>query len=144
MKYCIYCRTATNLQGAGLSVSTQLEGLIKLAKRRRLCIEKVFVDFGSAKNISRQGFNSMIDEISSGKIQGILTLRFDRLSRDLETTSKLVQLKSEGKLKSIVMEDDEISLSPYESLTINVIDTLQQFEKDMRSFSIKKGAKGRK
>lgn len=103
MKYIIYCRKSSEGDRKQMqSLETQLSLLDEYAKRAGLTVVDTLQESRSAKNANhRPLFNSMIDRIKKGEINGILVAHIDRLSRNGFESALIAKLIEEGQLKEI-------------------------------------------
>lgn len=83
MNYVIYCRRSSeSAERQVLSIDAQERELRELATKNNLKMVKVFKESMSAKDEGRPVFAEMIKFIKSGKAQGILAWKLDRLARN--------------------------------------------------------------
>lgn len=103
MKYIIYCRKSSEDDSKQMqSLETQFTLLDEYAKRADLAVVDILQESRSAKNDNnRPLFNSMIERIKKGEIDGILVAHIDRLSRNGLESALITKLVEEGQLKEI-------------------------------------------
>lgn len=83
MNYVIYCRRSSeSAERQVLSIDAQERELRELASKNNLKVVKVFKESMSAKDEGRPVFGEMMKFIKSGKAQGILAWKLDRLARN--------------------------------------------------------------
>lgn len=83
MNYVIYCRRSSeSTERQVLSIDAQERELRELASKNNLKVVKVFKESMSAKDEGRPVFGEMMKFIKSGKAQGILAWKLDRLARN--------------------------------------------------------------
>jgi DNA invertase Pin-like site-specific DNA recombinase len=83
MNYIIYCRRSSeSAERQVLSIDAQERELRELATKNNLKVVKVFKESMSAKDEGRPVFAEMIKFVKSGKAQGILAWKLDRLARN--------------------------------------------------------------
>ncbi|NTW29731.1 MAG: recombinase family protein [Candidatus Moranbacteria bacterium] len=83
MRYVIYARKSTESEDRQtLSIESQIIEMQEIAKREHLHVVKVFRESKSAKAPGRPVFAEMIEHIGSGKAEGILCWKIDRLARN--------------------------------------------------------------
>ncbi|MDD4298499.1 MAG: recombinase family protein [Bacilli bacterium] len=95
----IYIRVSTEDQAReGFSLSEQKERLETMCKYKGYEIYKVYEDAGiSAKNIEdRPAFNQLLDDIKSKKINTIVTLKLDRLTRSVYDWENIMKFLEEN------------------------------------------------
>jgi DNA invertase Pin-like site-specific DNA recombinase len=99
-KYYLYARVSSRSAGKTtnnplMSIDSQVKVLRQFAKKNRLNIKGISIDFGSANSVNRPAFNAMLAKIKNGKDNGILCMGVDRLSKSSETGLELLRLISE-------------------------------------------------
>ncbi len=83
MKYILYCRKSTDTEDKQmLSLESQEQELLEIAKRENLDVVSILRESRSAKEPGRPLFNSMLKDISKGKADAILCWKIDRLTRN--------------------------------------------------------------
>ncbi len=81
MKYIIYTRKSTDTEDKQvLSLDAQLRELREIAQKHNLQIESEYTESQSAKNTGRPIFANVLNDIKSGKADGILVWKLDRSS----------------------------------------------------------------
>jgi site-specific DNA recombinase len=102
MKYILYCRKSTDTDDKQvLSLDSQETELKQLASQLGLTITKTLRESQSAKEPGRPLFNSMLDEIATGKADGIICWKIDRLTRNPVDGGRIQWLLQQNKIKSI-------------------------------------------
>ena len=98
-KYFIYARKSTESEERQqLSIPAQLDELRIFAKNNNLPVVDTFIESKTAKTPGRKIFNTMINQIKSGKADGILTWHADRLARNAVDAGQIIHLLDTGKL----------------------------------------------
>lgn len=83
MKYVIYARKSTESEDRqALSIQSQIHEMKEVAKRDHLQIVDILQESKSAKQPGRPIFNAMIEKFKSGKYEGVLCWKIDRLARN--------------------------------------------------------------
>ena len=97
MQVGIYIRVSTEDQAReGHSLDEQLDKLQKLAAYKGYTVYKIYEDPGiSAKDTNRPKFKEMIQDVKDGKIQKILIIKLDRLTRSIRDLENIVTLLEE-------------------------------------------------
>lgn len=116
INYVIYARKSTEDASKQVqSIDDQIRVMKDRAKRDGLKVKKVFSEAISGGLAGkRPEFNKMIEYIESGKAQGILAWKLDRLSRNPQDSGYLHQMMNDGKIKWILTDgrdynsDDDI------------------------------------
>jgi site-specific DNA recombinase len=102
MKLIVYCRKSTDTDDKqALSLESQESTLLELAQQMGLKVVKILHEKRSAKEPGRPVFNAMLDEIVSGKADGIICWKVDRLTRNPVDGGKLQWLLQQGHIKVI-------------------------------------------
>lgn len=103
MKYCLYARKSTESEEQQvLSIDSQIKEMLRLAESEKLDITEIKKESHSAKETGqRPVFNKIVEEIKSGKFNGILTWAPDRISRNAGDLGRIVDLMDVGKLIEI-------------------------------------------
>ena len=80
VKYCLYARKSTESEEQQiLSIDSQIKEMKAMAERDHLEVVEIKKESHSAKEAGqRPVFNEIVDEIKSGKFNGILTWALDR------------------------------------------------------------------
>lgn len=108
----IYCRVSSEDQVInGHSLSEQEERLRKLCEYKEYKIAGLYIDKGlSAKDVNRPQFQRMLDDVKSGKINRIVALKLDRVTRSIKDLEELVQFLENHKC-SLECAYEEINTS---------------------------------
>ncbi len=102
MKYLIYCRKSTDTEDKQvLSLDSQESELLQLAKAHNLEVSEIYRESMSAKSEGRPIFGKVLEIIKSGKIDGIICWKLDRLARNFIDGGKIIDLLQKGIIKEI-------------------------------------------
>lgn len=102
-RYTMYARRSSDRDDMQiLSLEQQLTILREIAFTRNFDVVDVQSESVSAKDPSRPGFLDLVKKIETGKVDGILVWRLDRLARNAMDGGYLIHLLSTGMLKFIV------------------------------------------
>ena len=102
MKYILYCRKSTESEDRQtMSLDAQENELRIIAERDEIEIVKVFHESMSAKAPGRPLFTEMIQMISTGKADGILCWKLDRLARNPVDGGTISWMLQNEKIKCI-------------------------------------------
>lgn len=83
IKYFLYARKSSEGEDRQVaSIPSQIEELNRLAQEQKLHIVKILIEEKSAKAPGRPVFSKMMEDIHSGKAQGIICWKLDRLARN--------------------------------------------------------------
>ncbi len=101
-RYIIYVRKSTESEDRQvLSIDSQIKELKDWARRSNLQIAEIISESKSAKAPGRPGFNSLMDKLYKGKVNGILCWKLDRLARNPVDGGTLIWAVEEGKIQEI-------------------------------------------
>src|SRR3989344_5173411 len=103
LRYCLYSRKSTESEERQvLSIDSQIKEMLLIAERESLDIAEIRRESHSAKDSGeRPVYNEMVNDIRSGKFNGIMTWASDRLSRNAGDLGSLVDLMDQGLLLEI-------------------------------------------
>ena len=122
----IYCRVSTNSMEQLQSLTAQVSHLTRLtAAMPQWLLSDVYMDVATSKTgASRKGFNRMLDDCRSNKLEIVITKSISRFGRDtVEILDALHQLK---KLRvRVIFEQEELDTVNTDSdLMISIIESL--------------------
>jgi DNA invertase Pin-like site-specific DNA recombinase len=102
MKYVIYCRKSSESEDKqALSIDSQESEMLQIAQKLNLSVVMILKESKSAKQPDRPVFNQMIKMIESGKADGILCWKLDRLARNPIDSGKISWLLQKELLTNI-------------------------------------------
>lgn len=102
MRYLIYCRKSTDTEDKQvLSLESQENELQRLAEAHGLKVVGVLREAMSAKSEGRPVFNRMLKMLASGKADGILCWKLDRLARNFIDGGKIIDLLQKSAIQEI-------------------------------------------
>jgi len=115
-----------------------------LAERDGLEIVEIKKESHSAKEAGqRPVFNEIVDEIKSGKFNGILTWAPDRISRNAGDLGRIVDLMDAGKLIEIRTYGQKFTNSPNEKFLLMILGSQAKLENDNKVVNVKRGLRAR-
>ena len=85
----------------------------------------------SGGNIERPGLKKLIEDIKAGKIQTVVVYKIDRLTRSLMDFSKLVEVFDEYGVTFVSVTQSFNTTTSMGRLTLNVLLSFAQFERDV-------------
>jgi len=108
-KYCIYARKSSESEERQVqSIDDQISAMNEMAKKLGINIVETYKESKSAKQpYNRPVYAQMIQEIKSGKINGIVCWQLNRLSRNPIESGELNWLLQTNVIKSIQTNDKE-------------------------------------
>ena len=83
------------------SINDQVEECWKIAKRYNLNVVGVISESKSAKNPGRKGFNEMMERVDKGEVQGIITLKLNRIARNPVDGGSFIWKLQQGIIKHV-------------------------------------------
>ena len=145
VKYCLYARKSTESEERQvLSIDSQIKEMLQLAEREGLEIVAMKRESHSAKETGQRPiFNEIIDEIKSGKYNGILTWAADRISRNAGDLGKVVDLMDSGVLQEIRTYSQSFKNNPNEKFLLMILGSQAKLENDNRGINVKRGLRTR-
>lgn len=127
-----------------LSIDSQIKEMLQLADREGLEIVAMKRESHSAKETGQRPiFNEIVEEIASGKYNGILTWAPDRISRNAGDLGKIVDLMDAGKLLEIRTYGQKFSNNPNEKFLLMILGSQAKLENDNRGMNVKRGLRTR-
>jgi site-specific DNA recombinase len=145
VKYCLYARKSTESEEQQiLSIESQIKEMLSMAERDHLEIAEIKKESHSAKEAGqRPVFNEIVDEIKSGKFNGILTWAADRISRNAGDLGRIVDLMDSGKLIEIRTYGQKFTNSPNEKFLLMILGSQAKLENDNKVVNVKRGLRAR-
>jgi len=145
MKYCLYARKSTESEERQvLSIDSQIKEMIQLAEREGLEISEIKRESHSAKDTGQRPiFNEIIEEIRSGKFNGILTWAPDRISRNAGDLGRIVDLTDQKHLVEIRTFGQRFTNNPNEKFMLMILGSQAKLENDNRGINVKRGLRTR-
>lgn len=118
--------------------------MLQLADREGLEIVTMKRESHSAKETGqRPVFNEIVQEISEGKFNGILTWAPDRISRNAGDLGRIVDLMDAGKLVEIRTFGQKFGNNPNEKFLLMILGSQAKLENDNRGINVKRGLRTR-
>ena len=106
MRYIIYCRKSSESEDRQImSLDAQEKELIKIAERDNLEVVKILRESMSAKSPGRPVFAQVMKLISSGKADGIICWKLDRLARNPVDGGSISWLLQNSQIQHIKTSD---------------------------------------
>ena len=144
VKYVLYARKSSESEDRQvLSIDSQVSELSALMKRDSIEISETKQEAHSAKAPGRPVFNTMLNEIEAGKVQGIIVWNPDRLSRNSMDTGRLIYLFDLGKLKEIVTPSQVFRNTPNDKFLLNLLCSQAKLENDNKGINVKRGLRAK-
>jgi site-specific DNA recombinase len=143
--YCLYARKSTEQdEKQALSIDSQIKEMIQVAQRDGLNVVEMRKESHSAKaSGQRPVFNTLIEDLRSGKFNAILTWAPDRLSRNAGDLGSLVDLMDQKLLVEIKTYSQKFSNNPNEKFLLMILCSQAKLENDNKSINVKRGLRTR-
>lgn len=105
----VYIRITDYPDRRGL-LEQQIEDCYEFAQAHNISNIKIYIDTNeSASNNQRPGFLSLMNDVSSGGIDNVITSGMSRLSRDFESTLEINRLFTENSTKILIPNETNSS-----------------------------------
>src|SRR3989338_286360 len=140
MKYIAYCRKSTDEKEKQiLSIEQQIYELKEFASREKLDIVDFLVEKQSAKITGRKIFDSLIERIEKGEIQGVVSWNPARLARNSIDGGKIIYLIDEGKLLDLKFPTHLFDNTPQGKFMLSISFGQSKYYVDNLSQNVKRG-----
>ena len=145
VKYCLYARKSTESEEQQvLSIDSQIKEMLTMAERDFLEIVEIKKESHSAKEAGQRPiFNEIVDEIKTGKFNGILTWAPDRISRNAGDLGRIVDLMDAGMLHEIRTYGQKFTNLPNEKFLLMILGSQAKLENDNKVENVKRGLRAR-
>lgn len=132
MKVVGYVRVSTDIQvEKGKSIDNQIERIIAYCKENKFTLEKIFLDEGySGKNMNRPGFQSMLNRLKDGDIEGLVVWHSNRFARNLRDYLNCLDDLEKLKVKFYSLEEPNISGSAGKAMR-NLMGVFAEYQSDI-------------
>lgn len=145
LKYCLYARKSSESdERQAMSINSQIEEMLKIAKQENLNIVEIKQESKSAKaKGARIRFGEMLMEITAGKYNAIITWAPDRLSRNAGDLGDIVDLMDAGKLIQIRTHGQTFANTPNEKFLLMILCSQAKLENDNRGKNVRRGLRAK-
>ena len=145
MKYCIYARKSTEQEEKQiLSIDSQVNEMLALAKRDNIEVADIYREAHSAKDSGqRPVFKKLLEDIRSGKFNGIISWNPDRLSRNAGDLGSVVDLMDQKALVEIRTYGQKFTNNPSDKFLLMILCSQAKLENDNKSVNVKRGLRTR-
>ena len=143
VRYCLYARKSSEAEEKqALSIDSQIKEMLNIAQRDGLNVVDVYRESHSAKDCGqRPVFNQMLQDIRSGKFNGVVTWHPDRLSRNAGDLGAVVDLLDQKHLVEIRTYSQRFTNNPNEKFLLMILGSQAKLENDNKSINVKRGLK---
>jgi site-specific DNA recombinase len=145
VKYCLYARKSTESdKKQALSIDSQVKEMLQIAERESLEVIDIRRESHSAKDSGqRPVFSEILNDVRTGRYNGILTWAPDRLSRNAGDLGSLVDLMDQKLLVEIRTYGQRFINSPNEKFLLMILCSQAKLENDNKSVNVKRGLRMR-
>lgn len=141
MKAIIYCRVSTNKREQESSLKRQKEELLQFAYRNQIEVVSVIEEQMSGYEIDRDGIFKMLTYFTDGDATCLLIQDETRLGRGNTKIALLHQLQKMGVLIFTVTDDGELHLSDADSMVLQIVSIVEEYQRKLHNIKIKRGMK---
>ena len=143
--YCLYARKSSEAEEKqALSIDSQIKELLALAQKENLNITEIYRESHSAKECGQRPiFSQLLNDIRSGKFNGILAWHPDRLSRNAGDLGAVVDLFDQKRLVEIRTQSQRFTNNPNEKFLLMILGSQAKLENDNKSINVKRGLKNK-
>lgn len=139
-RYFIYCRkSAEGDDHQAISLESQHRELIRFARERGLFVVDALFEKRSARRPGRPVFNHLLQRISRGEADGILTWHPNRLARNAVDGGQIIHLLDTGKLIDLQFPTFTFENSPQGEFMLMIMFGHSKYEVDTLSEHVKRG-----
>ncbi len=140
-KYVIYVRKSTDETGKQIrSIDDQIAECKDFAERNDLKFIDIIAEAESAKEPGiRPKFAKMLQEINTGKYQGIIAWHPDRLARNMKEAGEVIDLVDKDIIKDLKFVSFTFNNDPSGKLLLGITFALSKEYSDKLSINVKRG-----
>jgi DNA invertase Pin-like site-specific DNA recombinase len=131
----IYLRVS---KGRGQDIASQ-EPDLKRWESAQDVPSRRYVDKATGKNMNRPGFQTLLDDVRTGKVKTIVIWRLDRLGRTAKGLTALLDELIQRKVNLISLREGIDLSTPAGRMMANVIASIAQYETEVRAERIHAG-----
>ena len=133
MRVVSYCRVSTAEQSdSGVSLEAQQSKMSTYADLYNLNIVETIIDAESAKSLNRSGLQRALNLLRTGKADGLLIVKLDRLTRSVADWQDLIDafFGERGGKQLLSVNDSIDTRTAAGRLVLNVLITVAQWERE--------------
>ena len=139
MKAIIYSRVSTNKKEQETSLLRQVEELKQLAMKEGFTIVKILQEIASSYDFDREGIFEMLHIFSEKEANCLLIQDETRLGRGNTKIALFHQLNKMNVKIYTNVHDGELQLSEYDTMVLNIVSIVEEFQRKVHNLKIKKG-----
>ena len=141
MKVSLYARVSTDDKGQ--DPETQIDIIRDIAQKRGYEIEGIYIDYASGKDGNRPQWKLVIQKVINGETDGIMALRLDRIMRSVKNLCDTIDILNKHEAKLIFSDMEFDPKNPNSALTVNILSSIAEWERQIISQRTKEGIKHR-
>ncbi|MFJ7976575.1 YneB family resolvase-like protein [Peribacillus sp. JNUCC 23] len=141
MRAIIYCRVSTEKEAQETSLTRQEEELRKLANKSEFEIVSIIKEQASGYELNRDGIFEMLDIFKKKQADVLLIQDETRLGRGNAKIALFHVIIKEGVKIYSLSHDGEIELSDSDSMVINIVGIVEEYQRKLHNIKIKRGMK---
>lgn len=128
-----YIRVSTEEQAReGVSLENQREKIAAYCSLNDMVLLDTITDEGiSAKNLKREGMQTLISLVKQGKVDAVIVYKLDRLSRSVKDTINLIELFEKHRIAFHSIIDHIDTKTATGRFFLNIMSSLAQMEREL-------------
>ena len=137
VRYCLYARKSTESEERQvLSIDSQIKEMLQMAEREGLEVVAMKRESHSAKETGqRPVFNEIVEELRTGKYNGLLTWAPDRIARNAGDLARVVDLMDAGVLQEIRTFSQSFRNNPNEKFLLTILGGQAKLENENKGIN---------
>ena len=127
-----YCRVSTAGQAVnGDSIDDQRERIEAHCKAQRLTLSEIITDGGfSASSLKRPGMARLLKLIRGRKVDTVVVLKLDRLTRSLRDLGELIELFERTGVRLVSLSESIDTNTAAGRMMLNILGTVSQWQRE--------------
>ena len=142
MRVSLYARVSTDDKGQ--DPETQMDIIRDIAKRRGYEIEGEYIDFASGKDANRPQWKVIMTKVENNEIDGVMALRLDRVMRSVKHLCSTIEMMEKHDVRLIFSDMEFDPKNPNSALTINILSSIAEWERQIIGQRTREGLNHRK
>jgi DNA invertase Pin-like site-specific DNA recombinase len=142
-KVVIFSRVSTQIQ----DYTRQTDELLEYASKMGYSVERIFEEkiSGAKKNEERKELMSMMEYISSNKIEKVLTWELSRIGRDAISVLKTIELLNQAKVSLFIKNynletlNSDNTINPLSQFMVQILNSVNEMERQTIVQRLKSG-----
>lgn len=139
-KAALYLRVSTGPQVEGNSLKTQKKRLLQYAMASGHSVHDIYMDAGlSGKNTDRPGFQRLLKGVEERAFDVVVVTKVDRISRSMPDLLELIETLRDHGVEFVAVDQQFDTSDPIGLLTLHVLGSFAQFEREILIERTKEG-----